>query len=306
MLDLAPHIVNGLMLGLLFALIALGFTLIVGLMEQINLAHGSLFALGAYVALQLLGPNPPLPPELAARWLALPALPRYAIVLVLAPCLTGLVGVAVELCMRRTYGKDPLFGLLLTFGAAMVIEEGIRQVWGTRDHVLPVPKELTGAFLFQDLIWSTYRFYAAGIAIVAIGLTWLLIERTRYGAIIKAGAHDSEMVMALGIDLPRMRSLVFALGTAMAGVAGVIAAPMWSLKPTIGAEAVMPAFIVVVIGGIGSFWGAVVGGLMLGVASGLSNLVVPRGSILVMYLLMTVILLWRPRGLMGQKSILEL
>jgi branched-chain amino acid transport system permease protein len=114
------------------------------------------------------------------------------------------------------------------------------------------------------------------------------------------------MVMALGIDLARMRSLVFALGTAMAGVAGVIAAPMWSLKPTIGAEAVMPAFIVVVIGGIGSFWGAVVGGLLLGLASGLSNLVVPRGSILVMYLLMTAVLLWRPRGLMGQKSILEL
>ncbi|HEU5320243.1 MAG TPA: branched-chain amino acid ABC transporter permease, partial [Methylomirabilota bacterium] len=120
------------------------------------------------------------------------------------------------------------------------------------------------------------------------------------------GAHDGEMVRALGIDLTRMRSVVFALGTVMAGVAGVIAAPMWSLKPTVGAEAVMPAFIVVVIGGIGSFWGAALGGLMLGTVSGLSNLVVPRGSILVMYVLMTVVLLWRPRGLLGQKSILEL
>jgi branched-chain amino acid transport system permease protein len=123
---------------------------------------------------------------------------------------------------------------------------------------------------------------------------------------MKAGAHDSEMVRALGIDLGRMRSLVFSLGTVMAGVAGVIAAPMWSLKPTIGAEAVMPAFIVVVIGGIGSFWGAVVGGLLLGTVSGLSNLLVPRGSILVMYVLMALVLLWRPRGLMGQKSVLEL
>jgi branched-chain amino acid transport system permease protein len=114
------------------------------------------------------------------------------------------------------------------------------------------------------------------------------------------------MVRALGIDLTRMRNLVFAFGAALAGMAGVVAAPMWSLKPTIGAEAVMPAFIVVVIGGIGSFWGAVIGGLMVGTASGLSNLLVPRGSILVMYVLMTVVLLCRPRGLLGQKSMLEL
>ena len=139
-----------------------------------------------------------------------------------------------------------------------------------------------------------------------LALVWWFLKKTPYGAIMKAGAHDGEMVRALGIDLGRLRSLVFSLGTVMAGVAGVIAAPMWSLKPTVGAEAVMPAFIVVVIGGIGSFWGAVIGGLLLGTVSGLSNLVVPRGSILVMYVLMAVILLWRPRGLMGQKSVLEL
>ncbi len=144
------------------------------------------------------------------------------------------------------------------------------------------------------------------LAVVLLLLVWWFLERTPYGAVMKAGAHDSEMVRALGIDLGRMRSLVFALGTMMAGVAGVIAAPMWSLKPTVGAEAVMPAFIVVVIGGIGSFWGAVVGGLLLGTVSGLSNLLVPRGSILVMYVLMALVLLWRPRGLMGQKSVLEL
>jgi branched-chain amino acid transport system permease protein len=156
------------------------------------------------------------------------------------------------------------------------------------------------------LIYSRYRILVAVLAIVLLLLVWWFIERTPYGAVMKAGAHDSEMVRALGIDLGRMRSLVFSLGTVMAGVAGVIAAPMWSLKPTIGAEAVMPAFIVVVIGGIGSFWGAVIGGLLLGTVSGLSNLLVPRGSILVMYVLMAVILLWRPRGLMGQKSVLEL
>jgi branched-chain amino acid transport system permease protein len=304
-LDLLPHIVNGLTLGLLFALIALGFTLIVGLMEQINLAHGSLFALGAYVALQLLGPNPPLPPDFAAQWLALPALPRYAIVLVVAPCLTGLAGVAVELCMRRTYGKDPLFGLLLTFGAAMVIEEGIRQVWGTRDHVLPVPKEVTGAFLFQDLIWSTYRFYAAGVAIVAIGLVWLLIERTRYGAIIKAGAHDSEMVRAMGINLSRFRLGVFVLGTMLAALAGIVLAPIWGIRPHMGVDAVIPAFLIIVLGGVGSFWGAVLAALLVGLAIGLTAAYASEWSLLSIYILLVLVVSVRARGLFGKRSLLE-
>jgi branched-chain amino acid transport system permease protein len=182
----------------------------------------------------------------------------------------------------------------------------IRIVWSPRGYTISAPDFVAGRFQWGFLIYSRYRILVAMLAIVLLLLMWWFIERTPYGAIMKAGAHDSEMVRALGIDLGCMRSLVFALGTAMAGVAGVIAAPMWSLKPTIGAEAVMPAFIVVVIGGIGSFWGAVLGGLLLGTVSGLSNLVVPRGSILVMYVLMAVVLLWRPRGLMGQKSVLEL
>ena len=140
MFDLLPHILNGLTLGLLFALIALGFMLIVGLMEQINLAHGSLFALGAYFAMQLMGPRPPFPPDIAHAWLALPLGWRYVATLILAPAAVGVVGIAIEFCMRRTYGKDPLYGLLLTFGAAMVIEETIRLTWGTRDYVLQVPQ----------------------------------------------------------------------------------------------------------------------------------------------------------------------
>ena len=156
MFDLLPHIVNGLTLGLLFALIALGFMLIVGLMEQINLAHGSLFALGAYFAMQLMGSRPPFPADLAKAWLALPLGWRYAATLILAPAAVGVVGIAIEFCMRRTYGKDPLYGLLLTFGAAMVIEETIRLIWGTRDYVLQVPQAVSGGFLFGDLIWSTY------------------------------------------------------------------------------------------------------------------------------------------------------
>src|SRR3954469_1295494 len=179
--NLLPHLINGLTLGLLFALIALGFMLIVGVMEQINLAHGSLFALGAYVALVLVGPKPPLPLGIAEWWLAQPLGLRYALTLALAPAVVGLVGIAVELLMRRTYGKDPLFGLLLTFGVALVLEEAIRGVWGTRDYTLQTPRGISGGFIFQDLIWSTYRVYAAGFAAAVIALVWVFIEKTPLG-----------------------------------------------------------------------------------------------------------------------------
>jgi branched-chain amino acid transport system permease protein len=286
--ELVTQLLNGVVLGLLYAVIALGFMLILGTMEVINFAHGVLFALGGYFALTL-QPH-------VGWWGAL----------VLAPLGVGLVGFGLERGVRRTYGRDPLFGLLFTFGAALALEEIIRILWSPRGYTISAPAFVAGRFQWGFLVYSRYRILVAVLAVVLLGLVWWFLERTPYGAITKAGAHDGEMVRALGIDLGRLRSLVFTLGTAMAGVAGVIAAPMWSLKPTVGAEAVMPAFIVVVIGGIGSFWGAVIGGLLLGTVSGLSNLIVPRGSILVMYVLMVVVLLWRPRGLMGQKSVLEL
>ena len=286
--ELVTQVLNGFVLGLLYAIIALGFMLILGTMEVINFSHGVLFALGGYFSLTL---TP------AVGWWG---------ALLLAPLLVGVVGLGLELGVRRTYGKDPLFGLLFTFGAALTLEEVIRIVWGPRGYTVSAPAFVAGPFHLGFVFYSKYRVLVAVLAVVLLALVWWFLEKTPYGAIIKAGAHDSEMVRALGINLTRMRNLVFGFGTVMAGMAGVIAAPMWSLKPTIGAEAVMPAFIVVVIGGIGSFWGAVLGGLMVGMASGLSNLVVPRGSILIMYVLMTVVLLWRPRGLMGQKSILEL
>jgi branched-chain amino acid transport system permease protein len=286
--ELTTQLLNGVVLGLLYAVIALGFMLILGTMEVINFSHGVLFALGGYLALAL---------QPHVGWWA---------ALVLAPLGVGVVGLVLELGVRRTYGRDPLFGLLFTFGAALALEEIIRIVWGPRGYTISPPDFVSGPFHLGFLHYSKYRVLVAVLAMLLLALVWWFLEKTSYGAVVKAGAHDGEMVRALGIDLTRMRSLVFALGTVMAGIAGVIAAPMWSLKPTIGAEAVMPAFIVVVIGGIGSFGGAVLGGLMLGLASGLSNLMIPRGSILVMYVLMTVILLLRPRGLMGQKSMLEL
>ena len=305
MFDLLPHLLNGLTLGLLFALIALGFMLIVGLMEQINLAHGSLFALGAYLAMQLMGSRPPFPAEIAKVWLALPLGWRYVVTLVVAPAAVGIVGIAIEFCMRRTYGKDPLYGLLLTFGAAMVIEETIRLIWGTRDYVLQVPQAVSGGFLFGDLIWSTYRFYAAGISVAIIGVVWLVIEKTSFGATVKAGAHDSEIVRALGINLTRLRLLVFVLGTVLAAIAGIIVAPIWGIRPHMGVDAVIPAFLVIVLGGVGSFWGAVAASILVGLAIGLSGAYASEWSLLSMYLLLVAVVTFRARGLFGKKSVLE-
>jgi branched-chain amino acid transport system permease protein len=303
--DLLPHILNGVTLGLLFALIALGFMLIVGLMEQINLAHGSLFALGAYLAFVVVSGRIPVPVEWVREWLAVPIVWRYAAALVVAPLLTAAVGMLLELCVRRTYGKDPLYGLLLTFGAAMVIEEMIRLVWGTRDYVLPVPPSISGGVIFWDLIWSTYRFYAAAFSIGAIALVWLFIERTPYGAIIKAGAHDSEIVRALGIDLTRLRLYVFAFGTLLAALAGIIVAPIWGIRPHMGVDAVVPAFLIIVLGGVGSFWGAVAAGILVGLVVGISGAYASEWSLLSMYVLLIAVVTFRARGLSGKKSLLE-
>lgn len=304
-MSLLPFLINGITLGLLFALVALGFMLIVGVMEQINLAHGSLFALGAYFAYALLGPPTWLPEAFGAWWAGLPLTLRYIITLVIAPLGVGLFGIIIERGMRRTYGKDPLFGLLLTFGAAMVIESLIRTVWGTRDYILPVPEAISGGFVALDLIWSTYRFFAVAAASALILLTWLLIERTRFGAIIKAGAHDSEMVRALGYDLSRLRVAVFVLGTMLAAAAGMIMAPIWGIRPHMGVDAVIPAFLVIVLGGVGSFWGAVIAGVMVGVVVGVTAAYASEWSLLSMYILLIVVVTFRSRGLFGKKSILE-
>jgi branched-subunit amino acid ABC-type transport system permease component len=303
--NLLPHLVNGVTLGLLFALIALGFMLIVGVMETINLAHGSLFALGMYFALFFVTPKLGLFPDLQAWYLSLPVGTRYLLALFLAPVFVGLFGMLLELCMRRTYGRDPLYGLLLTFGAALVIEEVIRLVWGSTEKQLPLPDALSGAFLVGDLIYSKYRFYASGFAVIAILALWLFIEKTPYGAMIKAGAHDSEMVRALGINLSRLRLFVFSLGTALAAIAGVIMAPIWGIRPHVGVDAVVPAFLIIVVGGVGSLWGAVLAGLAVGLVVGLTGAYASEWSLMSMYLLFIAVVTFRARGLFGKKSVLD-
>jgi branched-chain amino acid transport system permease protein len=300
---LAPHLINGVSLGLLFALLALGFMLIVGLMETINLAHGSFFALGAYVAMTIAAP--PLPPEALGGFVGWPVAVRYTLALVLAPIVVGASGMVLEVALRRTYGKDPLYGLLLTFGAALVIEEAIRLVWGSQEGVLAVPATLLGPVAFGDVFFAKYRFYAAGAAALAIALLWLFIERTSIGARIKAGAFDSELVRALGINLPRLRLLVFALGIALAAFAGIVMAPIWGIRPQVGVDAVVPAFLIIVLGGVGSFWGAVLAGLLVGIVVGLTGAFAGDWAIVSMYLLFIAVVTFRARGLFGRKSVLD-
>jgi branched-chain amino acid transport system permease protein len=304
-LNLLPHLVNGLTLGLLFALIALGFMLIVGVMETINLAHGSLFALGMYFALFFVSPKLGWFPELQAAYLALPIGTRYLVALFLAPVFVGLFGMLLELCMRRTYGRDPLYGLLLTFGAALVLEETIRLVWGSTEKQLALPEAISGAVLLGDLVYSKYRFFASGFAILAIVALWLFLEKTPYGAIIKAGAHDSEMVRALGINLARLRLFVFAIGVGLAALAGVVMAPIWGIRPHVGVDAVVPAFLIIVLGGVGSLWGAVLAGLLVGMVVGLTGAYASEWSLLSMYLLFIAVVTFRSRGLFGKKSVLD-
>ncbi|MBL4665908.1 MAG: branched-chain amino acid ABC transporter permease [Sneathiella sp.] len=304
-LNLLPHIINGLALGLLFALIALGFMLIVGVMELINLAHGSLFALGAYIAMTLIDPDITSWGSFGIWYMELPLTLRYVIGLALAPALVAIVGMGLEICMRRTYGKKAEYGLLLTFGAALVIEESIRIIWGSSEQFLPVPEMVSGAFIAGGMIYSNYRFFAAGFGIFMIVLVWLFLEKTPYGSIIKAGAHDSEMVRALGVNLTVLRMMVFGLGASLSAVAGVILTPIWGLRPHVGVDVVIPAFLIIVLGGIGSFWGAVVAGILVGLVVGIFGAYASEWSLMSMYILLIIVITFRTRGLFGKKSALE-
>jgi len=283
-----PFLMNGVVLGLIFAVVALGFTLILGVMQVINFAHGALFAFGCYFAFTL--------QRIVGFWIAL----------LIAPIIVGVIGLLLErLAIRRIYGGNPLFGLLLTFGIAMASEELIRMIWGKPGHSVPAPHFVAGPINLGFMYYSKYRLFLAGLSVVIILIVWLFLEKTPYGGVIKAGAVDSEMVTALGKNLPRLRTFVFGVGAALAGIAGVVAAPIWSVRPTVGTAILMPAFVIVVLGGIGSFWGSVIGGLLVGISTSIMVLFFPRASDIVPYMLMAVILIWRPRGLLGEKSILE-
>lgn len=280
----ASQLMNGLVLGFLFVLISVGMSIIFGMLGLVNFAHGAFFALGAYFALTLL--------------------PHVGFVgaLFLAPILVGVVGLVVErLLLRPLYNKEPLLSLLLTFGLALFIEELIRTLWGAMGHPFDTPTFLAGLVHYGPVFVTRYRLAVLVITIILLAAVWLFLEKTPYGRIVRAGSRDPEMVSMLGINLKRVFMFIFGLGCLLAGAAGVLAAPLWSVMPSMAEQAIMPAFVVVVIGGLGSLRGAIVAGLMVGVAVAMTIQFWPVASTSIMYVLMIVVLLMRPRGLFGEQ-----
>ena len=280
---LLSQVVNGLVLGFLYVLIAIGMSIIFGMLGVVNFAHGVFFALGAYFALTLVHTVPgPL--------------------VVLAPLLVGVLGCIIEATLLRPlYGKEPLLGLFMTFALALFIEELIRTLWGAAGHPFNNPQFLDGFVIWGPILVTKYRLFVLGVTAVLLFGIWLALEKTPYGRVIRAGSRDPVMVSMLGINLPRVFTLVFGFGTCIAGIAGVLAAPLWSVVPSMSESAIMPAFVVVTIGGLGSFRGAVVAGLLVGVSVALTIQFWPAASSAVMYVLMALILLVRPRGLFGEE-----
>jgi branched-chain amino acid transport system permease protein len=252
-------------------------------MSVVNFAHGSFYMLGAYVGLVIVG-------LLGNFWLALLAV----------PLVVGLVGVGVERALiRPLYGRSQYDSLLLTFGLTFVIIELVKARFGKLGQSFQAPDALADAFAIGTFFFPKYLVFLGATAIVVVVLLWLFLERTDVGLTIRAGTEDSLMVRALGIDFDRTRALVFALGIAIAGLAGVLNAPIAGVNPDMGLQILIFAFVTVVVGGMGSYWGAVVGGLLIGVVYSLASLFFPQLAQIAVFGLMAVVLLVRPRGLLG-------
>jgi branched-chain amino acid transport system permease protein len=279
------NVFNGLIVGAFYALMALGLSLILNLSGVINFAHGGFLAIGAYLAYALM--------PFIGFWGAL----------VVAPLLTALLGLAVErVLIRRLYGRDPLYSLLLTFGLAYILEDGTRYLWGPQSLPFPIPAWLTTPLSTDYFFLTGYRLFMVGLVALVVGGLFLILTRTRLGMRIRAGTLDLETVSVLGINVSVLRNVNFALGIYLAGLAGVLAAGMLGLQPTIGTSLIMPSFVAIIVGGLGSLPGTLLGGLLIGVASGVTTMFFPSASEAVIYAMMALVLLWRPQGLLGEEG----
>lgn len=276
------QMLNGIQQGLLLFLIASGLTLVFGIMHIINLAHGALYMIGAYMAFWLTS-------LLGNFWLAVVAALPIAL----------LLGITLEkLLIQRIYKRDHLDQVLLTFGLILVFDAMQSILWGNDVHSVPVPESLRGAIvLTENLEYPIYRLFLSGICVAIAIAMYVVLQKTRLGMIIRGGTSNREMVQALGINISLTHTAVFAAGTALAAFAGVLAAPISSVYPGMGNEVLIICFVVVVIGGIGSIKGAFLGALMVGLASTWGAVLVPHFAGAVVYALMAVIVLWKPRGL---------
>lgn len=274
---------NGVVVGFLYVLMAVGLTIIFGLLGIVNFAHGAFFALGAYFAVTL---------QREFGWWAI----------ILAPVLLGVLAMLVEIVLfRRTYDKEPLINLVVTFALALLIEASIRLVWGAAGLPFSPPEFLMGVVEMGPILITNYRAVVIAITIGLLVGLWAFLRYTPYGRILRAGAHDREMVGLLGINLPRVLTGAFGLGIALTGIAGLLAAPLWAVKPSMGEAALVPAFVTVIVGGLGSYVGAIVAGLAVGVTTSVTIQFWPEASAAAMYVLMVAVLLLRPRGLFGER-----
>jgi branched-chain amino acid transport system permease protein len=262
--------------------------LILNLSGVINFAHGGFLALGAYLAYSLM--------PFVGFWGAL----------LLAPFLTAAIGLLVErLMIRRLYGRDPLYSLLLTFGLAYILEDVTRFIWGAQSLPYPIPAWLTRPLSTQFFFLTGYRLFMVLFVALAVSVLFFLLRHTRLGMRIRAGTLDLETVSALGVNVRALRNLNFGLGIYLAGLAGVLAAGMLGLQPTIGTSLIMPSFVAIIVGGLGSLPGTLLGGLLIGIASGLATVFFPSASEAIIYVMMGLVLLLRPRGLLGEEGRLQ-
>ena len=276
---------NGLIIGAFYALMALGLSLIMNLSGVINFAHGGFLAIGAYLAYTLM--------PTIGFWGAL----------LLAPVLTAAIGLLVErLLIRRLYGRDPLYSLLLTFGLAFMIEDGTRYIWGAQSVPYQPPTFLMSPLSTHYFFLTGYRVFMVALVALAVGGLFVVLNYTRLGMRIRAGTLDLETVSVLGVNVRLLRNINFGLGIYLAGLAGVLAAGQLGLQPTIGSSLIMPSFVAIIVGGLGSLPGTLLGGLLIGVASGITTVYFPSASEAVMYVMMGLVLLVRPRGLLGEEG----
>jgi branched-chain amino acid transport system permease protein len=279
------HMLNGLLAGTYYLLIALGLSLIFSLGGVVNLAHGAFYAIGAYLTVVL---SPTI---------------DFGGSIVASPVLVGILGVIIERTLfRRFYKADPSLSLILTFGLAMVAEQLLRMIFGAAPLSYSIPTALRGQLFIGSFVYPYYRVLVLVVAAACVGGLWYLLQRTAFGRVVRAGVQSPDMVGALGISLEPYMAAVAFLGIGLAALAGVMLAPIFSIHPAMGNEIITAAFVVVVIGGLGSFWGVVAAALIVGLVKGLVvALGYPQFSEAAMYLLMLLILLVRPRGLFGER-----
>ena len=284
---LMGQLLLGLVNGSFYAMLSLGLAVIFGLLGVVNFAHGALYMIGAYVAWFSMD-----------RWGL-----SYWWALLLGPLVVGLLGALIErTLLKRLYKLDPLYGLLLTFGLALIFQGVFQQYYGSSGQDYSAPEALSGATNLGFMFLPNYRGWVVGVSLVVCFGTWFLIERTQLGALLRAGTENPALVQAFGVNVPLMVTLTYAAGAALAGLAGVLAAPVIQVSPLMGANLIIVVFAVVVIGGMGSILGSIITGLVLGLIEGLTRVFYPQASSIVVFVIMAIVLMVRPAGLFGKEK----